>query len=175
RLRLQPDRLAGQLLELRDGAGFLVEQPLDDVGTCEDQELLKIELAMLADDLAKDLVADRLGRLHEPAPSAARTRLTQHVLEALAVALARHLDETERRDAHALRLRVIVREPRLERLQHLATMLLLGHVDEVDDDDAAEVAQPELSRDHDRGLEIGSEDRLLEVAMTDVRSGVDVD
>src|SRR5690606_42011434 len=41
--------------------------------------------------------------------------------------------------------------------------------------DAAEVAQPELPRDHDRGLEIRPEDRLLEVAMTDVCARVDVD
>src|SRR5690606_2500359 len=130
---------------------------------------------LLPNDLAKDLVAARLRSLDDPPSLAARARLTQHVLEALAVALARHLDETERGYAHDLRLRMIAREPRRQRLQHLMAMLLLDHVDEVDDDDAAEVAQPKLARDHARRLEVGSEDRLLEVAMADVRAGIDVD
>jgi hypothetical protein len=42
---------------------------------------------------------------------------------------------------------------------------LVLHVDEVDDDDAAEVAQPQLARDRDRRLEVGAEDRVLEIAM----------
>ena len=54
-------------------------------------------------------------------------------------------------------------------------MLLLVHVDEVDDDDAAEIAQPQLARDRERRLEVGAEDRLLEVAMPDVGAGIDVD
>ncbi len=63
----------------------------------------------------------------------------------------------------------------LQRLQHLLAVLFLLHVDEVDDDDAAEVAQPQLARDRHRRLEIGAEDRLLERAVADVRAGVDVD
>ena len=49
------------------------------------------------------------------------------------------------------------------------------HVDEVDDDDAADVAQPELLGDLDRGLEVVAEDRLLEARRADVLAGVDVD
>jgi len=49
------------------------------------------------------------------------------------------------------------------------------HVDEVDDDDAAEIAQPDLA-DHlvDR-LQVGLEHGLLEVALADVLPGVHVD
>jgi hypothetical protein len=47
-------------------------------------------------------------------------------------------------------------------------VLLLLHVDEIDDDDAAEVAEPQLSRDRDGRLEVRPEDRLLEVAVPDV-------
>src|SRR5690606_36114550 len=105
----------------------------DDVRPREHEKLLEIELTVLAHDLAKDLVADGLRRLHEASALTARARLAQHVLEALTVALARHLDEAERRDAHDLRLRVIVREAGGQRLQDLMPVLLLDHVDEVDD------------------------------------------
>ena len=54
-------------------------------------------------------------------------------------------------------------------------MLEVLHVDEVEDDDAAEVAHPQLPRDRHRRLEIGAEDRLLEVAVADVAAGVHVD
>ncbi len=70
---------------------------------------------------------------------------------------------------------MVLRERPLERLQHLPPVLLFLHVDEVDDDDAAEVAQPQLARDRDRRLEVGAVDRLLEVAVADVRAGVHVD
>ena len=49
------------------------------------------------------------------------------------------------------------------------------HVDEVDDDDAAEIAQAQLPRDHLRRLEIGLEDRVVEAAAADEAAGVDVD
>ena len=49
------------------------------------------------------------------------------------------------------------------------------HVDEVDDDDAAEIAQAQLARDHVRRLEIGLEDGVVEAAPADEAAGVHVD
>jgi hypothetical protein len=43
-------------------------------------------------------------------------------------------------------------------------VLGIVHVDEVDDDDAAEIAQAQLARDGLRGLEVGLEDGVVEVA-----------
>ena len=59
--------------------------------------------------------------------------------------------------------------------EHRVPVLVGVHVDEVDDDDAAEVAQAQLPRDHLRGLEVGLEDRVVEVAPADEAAGVDVD
>ncbi len=59
--------------------------------------------------------------------------------------------------------------------QHRVLVLLARHVDEVDDDDAAQVAQPQLARDGLRRLEVGLEDRVVEVARADEAAGVDVD
>ena len=63
----------------------------------------------------------------------------------------------------------------LELRQHRVAMLGVLHVDEVDDDDAAEVAQPQLARDRLRRLEVGLEDRVVEAAAADEAAGVDVD
>jgi len=54
-------------------------------------------------------------------------------------------------------------------------MELILHVDEVDDDDPADVAQAELVGDLLGGLDIGLEDRLVEVVLADKPTGVDVD
>ena len=72
-------------------------------------------------------------------------------------------------------LRVVARQRFLERAQHLAPVLLVVHVDEVDDDDAAEVAQAQLPRRRLRGLQVGAVNGLLEVALAEERAGVDVD
>jgi hypothetical protein len=54
-------------------------------------------------------------------------------------------------------------------------VLLVLHVDEVDDDDAAEVAQPQLPRNHLRGFDVGAEHGLLEAGDAEEPAGVHVD
>ena len=58
---------------------------------------------------------------------------------------------------------------------HLVAVLPDLHVDEVDDDDAPDVAQPQLAGDLLGRLEVVAEDRLFEVRLADVLAGVDVD
>ncbi|MNF60405.1 hypothetical protein D3C84_420210 [compost metagenome] len=62
----------------------------------------------------------------------------------------------------------------LERAQHLALVLFIFHVDEVDDDDPAQVAQAQLPGDGRRRFQISLEDSLFEVPVPDERTGVDV-
>src|SRR6185312_775085 len=171
-LDLQPDRQAYLGLELIQWRRLRLEQQLDHVGMGEEQQLAARRLPALAQDLAEDLVADGFGRLHESASLARGTRLAQQVLQALACALARHLDQPERRQAHYVGLSAIAGERMLERREHLAAVRL---VVQIDDDDAAEVAQPQLPADAGRRLEVGPEGGLLEISVTDVAAGVDID
>ncbi len=56
------------------------------------------------------------------------------------------------------------------------TVGLQDHVDEVDDDDPADVTQPQLADDLLGGLDVVAGDRLFEVAArADELAGVDVD
>ena len=57
----------------------------------------------------------------------------------------------------------------------LAVVALLLHVDEVDDDQAGEVAQLQLARDLVGRLEVGVERRLLDRELARRLAGVDVD
>ena len=95
--------------------------------------------------------------------------------QALARALARHLDQPQLGEAVDGHARAVARQRLAELVQHGVAVLLGVHVDEVDDDDAAEVAQPQLARDHLRRLEVGLEDGVVEAAPADEAAGVDVD
>src|SRR5262249_19600675 len=104
-----------------------------------------------------------------------RALVHEEGLEALADALARHLDEAKLGDLEDVGPRLVVAEGLLERPEHLAPVLIPIHVDEVDDDDAPEIAEPDLPHDLVDRLEVDLQERLLEIALADVLAGVDVD
>ena len=91
-----------------------------------------------------------------------------------------------------MRLRVISTRPEVGDVEDLSAGLVAGqrvaergdhgvavladlHVDEVDDDDAADVAKPELAGDLLGRLEVVAEHGLLETRRADVLAGVHVD
>src|SRR5690606_36920144 len=119
---------------------------------------------------------DRVGVHDEPAPVAVLARLAERLDEALAHALARHLHEAERRDLGDLVLGAVAAEALDEATQHEVAVGLEHHVDEVDDDDAADVAQAELADDLLGRLQVVARHGLLErAARARELAGVDVD
>src|SRR5262249_6955989 len=74
-------------------------------------------------------------------------------------------------------LRLVLLEQLLEPLAYLLAVRRALHVDEVEHDEAAEVAEPELVGDFLDRLEVRLVERVLEVlrAFADVATGVDVD
>ncbi len=97
------------------------------------------------------------------------------MFQAFSCALAGHFHEPKWRKTHDVGLRAIAVQRTLQGREDLAPMGFVVHIDEVDDDDAAEIAQTKLARNRYRGLEVGTEDRFLEIAVTDIRSRVDID
>ena len=121
----------------------------------------------LVDRLAVDMHAAAVARL---------TRLAEGLQQTLTDPLAGHLDQAQRGDLGDLVLGAVAAEALDEPAHDEVTVALEHHVNEVDDDDPAQVAQPQLARDLLGGLEVVAGDRLLEVApLADVFTGVDVD
>ena len=79
-------------------------------------------------------------------------------------ALARHLHQAQLREAVDRDARAVARQRLLQLGQHRIAVLRVLHVDEVDDDDAAQVAQAQLARDRLRRFEVGLEDGVVEIA-----------
>src|SRR5207245_32144 len=103
------------------------------------------------------------------------TGLAKDALQGLLDPLAGEDHEAELVYGKKLRWRAVVAELLLEGGHHLLPALAPPHVDEVDDDDAAQVPQPDLVHQLLHRLEVGLEDRLLELVLPRVAAGVDVD
>ena len=104
-----------------------------------------------------------------------RTNLRGEFGKRRAQALPRHLHQAEARNAAHLHARPV----RLQRLAHLvlhgALVARCHHVDEVDDDQASHVAQPQLARHLLGGLQIGDQRCFFNVRALRGAGGVDVD
>ena len=95
--------------------------------------------------------------------------------ERRAQALARHFQQAETRDAADLHACAVQLERVAQAFLDLALVLGRFHVDEVDDDQAAHVADAQLAGDLDRGFEVGVERGFLDVAALGRLRRVDVD
>ena len=89
--------------------------------------------------------------------------------------LPRHLNQPEVGHLEDLGPGLVLGQGLLEPSQHLLLVVDGLHVDEVDDDDAADVPQPQLTSDLLGRLQIVLQNGVLQVRGADELSGVDVD
>ena len=58
--------------------------------------------------------------------------------------------------------------------EHGLFVLGVFHINKIQDDDAAQITQPQLPHDCMRGFEIGLENGVVEIAAVDIAAGVDI-
>src|SRR5690606_155787 len=107
---------------------------------------------------------DRVVVHQNAAALAVRTRLAERLEQTGTDAFTGHLDQAQRRHLGHLMFRPVAAEALDQATQHQVAVRFEHHVDEVDDDDAADVAQPQLPDDLFGRLEVVLGDRLFEVA-----------
>src|SRR5580658_4423801 len=115
-------------------------------------------------------------RLHDKTPTvtdAADDR--QRLEQALVDALSRHLDESKLRDVEDLGASLVARERLAQGRRDGVAVGLCFHVDEVDDDDAANVAQSKLASNLFGRFKVVAKDGLFKVVGANVLAGIDVD
>src|SRR4029077_107371 len=124
-----------------------------------------------------NFVAERGDGLDHAGASAVRARLAEHAFESLLGAFAGDADEAEFVEGQRLGWSFVLFESLLKRHKNFFAVAALFHIDEVDHDDAAEVAQPNLPHDFLHGFEVGLDDGVLEArgALANELSRVDVD
>src|SRR4029450_11962429 len=174
--RLDRDRAADLRLERLEAMRSRSGQKIRDVGMHAQHEGARSRVrGGGGPGLPERVVGPRLGRALAARALAVRARAAQQLAEALARPLAGHLDEPQLRDPQDVRARLVGAHRILEDVKHLLAVRWLLHVDEIDHDDPAQVAQPELRHHLLRRLQVGLEDGLLLGLLADVASGVDVD
>ena len=138
-------------------------QQLRDARVDLDQERLDVGLlGRQVAQLALDLDRHRLLGEHHALAVAGRARLVM-ISRTPSVTFWRVIStRPERRDLHHVGLRAVLVERLAQRLQHRVAVARARHVDEVDDDDPADVAQPQLAHDLLSRLEVRLRDRVLE-------------
>ena len=175
---LEVEPLAGLLLDGVEHAGTVAGELGADPGVHLDQQRFGLGLLGQVPHAPLELDRDRLLGLDHALTVARRARPGHDLPDALGDVLAGHLDQAQRRDLHHEGLRPILVERLAQRLQHRVTVARAGHVDEVDDDDPADVPQTQLAHDLVGRLEVGLGDRVLEpraLATADEAARVDVD
>ena len=156
-----------------------VAEALHDGGRDEDLKLgfagVALEAAHDSGNLALDVDGDGEGALDDAVALAVGAIDVHLGEEALFLALAGHLHEAELGDGEDVGAGAVAAEGGLHGLVNLVLVLAALHVDEVDDDESADVAQAHLAGDLFDGLGVDLEDGLFLGAGAAVAAGVDVD
>ncbi len=175
RVLAEDDAQAVDVLEL---AQELAKGPLQVVGDRRvhgQRDLLAGVRGGAGEQLAADLEADGGQRLDAARALAVRALAAQGALQARPRALAGQLHEADLAHRQQLGAGGVAEELLREGVVNLAPVGRVFHVDEVDDDDAAEVAQPQLADDLAARLEVEGEDGLLQRLSADELAGIDID
>src|ERR1019366_4224589 len=114
-------------------------------------------------------------RFYDAPPVASRTRIGQQFFQALARAFARHLHESQFGNLERRGPRLVALERQRQRVADLLAIALAIHVDEINYDDSADVAQPQLVYYFLYCFEVGLEDGVVLAALADEAAGIHVD
>ncbi len=169
------DLEAEALLDLDQVRTFLVEDVEGDRRARTHGEVVGDALGQLVLQRPQHMQRYRSRRAHVPGALTGRTHARRRLDHAGPDSLTRHFEEAEVRDAADLNARPVVLQRLLELALDRPVVALLLHVDEVDDDQSGEVAQPELAGNFVGRLQVGLQRRVLDRVLARGPARVDVD
>ena len=159
-----------------DHAGALfVEQEVDHAGRRLHQHLAGVVLHRVLFDQTQGRQRQRLHAADLAVAVATRAGDLGGFAQAGAQSLTRHFEQAETRDAADLHAGAVELQRVLQAILHLTLVTRAVHVDEVDHDQAAGVADARLASHFHRGLAVGVERGFLDVAALGGLRRVDVD
>ena len=171
----QDDAQAVMVLEFLDPLALLVEDVERRRGRNLDDEIVVGVLLQMLLDRAQHMQRRRRGRADMAGALADRASLHGGFQHAGADPLTAHFQQAEMRDAADLDAGPVALQALLDFLLDGAVVALLVHVDEVDDDQAGEVAQTQLARHLFGGFHVGLVGRVLDRVFLGGTPRIDVD
>src|ERR1051326_7529141 len=157
----------------------LRSQPFENRGMNDDPQLevgfvSRAFLKNLA-KLALNLDAHRSGALHLATAFAVRAVVINGSMDAFGMALARHLHQAKLRDWKHVRFCFVSAQTFFHFLIDRLPMPRVFHVDEVEHDEAAHIAQAQLARNLVSGFDVYFENGIFLVLAAFVPASIDVD
>src|SRR5437762_570519 len=175
RVRHQHDVDLEPRLELLDLGALLVEQERGHVHRHLRVHRAGVLLHRLFLQDPQHVQRGRLGAADEAGAAAARAADVRGFFQRGLQPLARQLHQAEARDLADLHAGAVELQRVAQAVLDVALVALRFHVDEIDHDQAAEVAQPELAGDFVGRLQVRAQRGLLDVAAARGAGRVDVD
>ena len=160
--------------DLGDFSALLIEQERGNIHRHLAQDRCGVVLEGLFLDDAQDLQGAGLGVANVARAAAARARDGGTFGECRAQALAAHLHQAELADGAKLHAGTVLAQGVAQAVFHFAAVTAFFHVDEVDHDQATEVAQTHLAGHFVGGFQVGAGRGFLNVATLDGACRVDV-
>lgn len=154
RVAANDDSLAGLGFDLRESGALGVEQLERDGAGNGGGHLLHLLLMRGELDESHHIQDDRLWHLHLACAFAMRAIEVDVALDGWALPLAGHLDEAEGAHAEDAGALLVLLECVAKGAFDVALVAILPHIDEVADDEAAEIAKAELAGDFFCGFQV---------------------
>ena len=169
------DLMAEGIGKRRQGFCLASEQLLGDSRSHREGHPSVVEARQGVANFAEQVVGHRLvGEQVAPA-LAVDAGFAERLDEIFPGSLSGHFDQTEFGDLEDIGSRLVVAQGIAQGSVGFFAMIRRLHVDQIDNDQAADIAEAELVDHLLDGFEIRFVDRLLEVALADEASGVDID
>ena len=174
-IRQNDDARTGPQFDLGDVVALLVEQEGGNRNRHLGTNLGSAILQCFFFDQAQNRQRQRLDIADDALTGAARADDTAAFAQRWTQTLTGHFQQAEARDAANLDARTIGFQALAHAIFHGALVLWRGHVDEVDDDQAADITQAQLPGNFFSRFEVGIECGFLDVAAAGGARRVDVD
>ena len=172
---------AAELLLQLDQHGFVLSaETVEHLGVNEDAELRLLVFALFPQfaeklgNLALNFDRHRQRAFDHAFALAVGAVLVDRAGHAFAVTLAGHLHEAELRDVQDAGLGLVATDAFPHLLRDLLLVVAVAHVDEVDDNETADVAEAKLAADFLRRFEIGLQNCRVQVLLRFMAARVDV-
>src|SRR2546425_332593 len=166
--------LAGNGLQLREQRSLARLEPVRHFGVDAQGDRLAFDVARHLSSFRQDLEADRAGGLDPARAAAVLARLAEGPLERLLHPLAGERYQAELVNGEDAGGSAVEAQGFLQRLDHFLPVAALVHIDEVDHDDPAQVAQADLAHNLLHRVDIGIDDGVFQaVGLAHVLAGVD--
>ena len=163
------------LLKGADGIALVVQDVERDIAVHADVKLVHRPFHRLFLDHAQHLQRRGFDRPDAAGALAMRADGGDRLVEADAEPLARHLEKAEMADRADLDARAVIAHGILHAAFDGLLVPVFLHIDEIDNDEAGQVAKTKLARQLVGGLQIGLQRGLLDVPLAGGPPGIDID